>query len=221
MRDELSGQLLDQLMTWSDEEQAKWMADLRRLATHKYDGYEGFAAGERFFESLVRWLRQFGPNDRRRLVTFIREELIFVSRQEMHHAIACVYPDFIKRDLILRVAEELDVSPYRVREIVASNEFRTLRRKTLYIGLSDGARMDRLRRLNPELSHEQFWLSPELGTHAVQTMREKLKEAIEEKGLISGAQFRHVFSSTISTAAEHLYYGPRTDTKTVASGRVN
>ncbi len=193
MRDELAGRLLDQLLTWTSEEQAVWMADLRRLATHKYDDYEGFVAGERFFESLVRWLRQFDtPEKRRILITFIRKELIFISSQEMHHAIACVYPDFIRRELILRVADELGVSRYQVKRIVASNDFHTLRRKTLYLGLSDGARLDRLRRSSPELSHEQFWLSPELGTHAVETMKRKLTEAIAEKKLLGQAQFRHV-----------------------------
>lgn len=193
MRDEVAGRLLDQLLTWSPDEQARWMADLRRLANHKYDSYEGFSAGERFFESLARWLSQFdSPAERRRLISFLRHELIFISSQEMTQAIACVYPDFIKRDLILRVAHELGISPYSVRTVVGSDAFRTLRRKTLYLGLSDGARLDRLRRSSPELSHEQFWLSPELGSHAVETMKEKLADAIDDQQLLGEPQFRHV-----------------------------
>jgi hypothetical protein len=193
MRDELSGQLLDKLLTWSSDEQAQWMADLRRLAAYKYDDYEGFAAGERFFESFARWLGQFeSPDARRRLVTFIRSELIFISRDELNHAIACVYPDFIKRALVIQVAEELALSPFDVHQIVGSIAFRSLRRKTLYLGLSDGARLDRLRRASPELSHEQFWLSPELGPHAISTMREKLEEAMTEHGLEGDPKFRQV-----------------------------
>ncbi len=193
MRDELAGQLLDRLLTWSAEEQAQWMADLRRLAAYKYDDYEGFAAGERFFESFARWLGQFESADaRRRLVGFVRSELIFVSRDELNHAIACVYPDFIKRALVVRAAEEVGLSPFRVSAVVDTNAFRTLRRKTLYLGLSDGARLDRLRRASPELSHEQFWLSPELGPHAVSTMAEKLSEAIAEHSLDGEPRFRHV-----------------------------
>lgn len=193
MRDELAGRLLDQLLDWAPEEQARWIADLRRLAAYKYDDYEGFAAGERFFESLARWLSQFDEGqDRRRLVSFVREELVFVSRDELNHAIACVYPDFIKRTLIGIIADELQVQRHRVREIIASGQFRSLRRKTLYLGLSDGARLDRLRRASPELSHEQFWLSPELGPHAVATMAEKLEAAIEKQGLEGEPRFRHV-----------------------------
>lgn len=193
MRDELAGQLLDKLLDWTPEEQARWMADLRRLAAYKYDEYEGFAAGERFFESLARWLDQFDDgSDRRRLVKFVREELVFISRDELNHAIACAYPDFIKRTLIGVVADELDVRRHRVREIVGSEPFRSLRRKTLYLGLSDGARLDRLRRASPELSHEQFWLAPELGSHTVTTMAEKLATAIDKQGLSGDPRFRHV-----------------------------
>lgn len=193
MRDEIAGRVLDRLLDWSSAEQSAWMADLRRLAAYKYDHYEGFSPGERFFERLSRWLGEFeSPVERRRLIEFIRSDMVFISRHEMNHAIACVYPDFIRHDLVKRAAAELDVSPFRVSEIARSPEFRSLRRKTLFLGLSDGARFDRLRRSSPELSHEQFWLSPELGPHAVATMSEKLAEALEELGLEGPAQFRNV-----------------------------
>lgn len=193
MRDELAGRVLDRLMDWSPEEQARWMEDLRRLAAYKFDHYEGFSPGERFFERLARLLGEFESSaDRRRMVEFIRSELLFISRHEMNHAIACAYPDFIRQDLIRRSAEELDISPFKVREVTTSSAFRSLRRKTLFLGLSDGARLDRLRRSSPELSHEQFWLSPELGRQAVATMAEKLAEALEELELDGPAQFRNV-----------------------------
>ena len=193
MKDELAGRLIDKLLSWTDEEQSVWMADLRRLATYKYDSYEGFSAGERFFESFSRWIGQFGDSDtRRRLVQFVRSELVFISRDELNHAIACAYPDFIKRSLVSRVAAEIGIPKHLVTKVVSSKEFRTARRKTLYLGLSDGARLDRLRRSSPELSHEQFWLSPELGTQTRISMAEKLSEAIEEHGLFGPAKFRHV-----------------------------
>lgn len=193
MRDELAGRLLDRLLDWSPEEQSVWMSDLRRLAAYKFDQYEAYAPGERFFERLARWLGEFPEvAQRRRLITFIRSTLIFISRDELDHAIACVYPDFIKRDLIQHAAAELGISAHHVKKIVTSSAFRSLRRKTLYLGLSDGARMDRLRRASPELSHEQFWLSPEVGAHAVTTIAEKLAEAIDEMALNGPAQFRHV-----------------------------
>lgn len=192
MRDELAGRVLDRLMEWSAEEQAIWMADLRRMAAYKFDHYEGFSPGERFFERLARWLGDFNAADRRRLVEFVRSEMLFVSRHEMDHAIACVYPDFIRHDLVRRAAAEAGISPHRVAEVVRSDEFRALRRKTLFLGLSDGARLDRLRRTSPELSHEQFWLAPELGTTSAARMREKLDEALTELGLAGPPEFRNV-----------------------------
>lgn len=193
LRDELSGKLLDQLLSWSSQEQARWMADLRRLAAYKYDRYEGFAAGERFFESLAGWLGQFpDPDARRRLTSFVRSELVFVSRDEINHVIACAYPDFIRPMLIKRVGDETSTSRFRVHAITSSRAFRSLRRKTLYLGLSDGARLDRLRRSNPELSHEQFWLSPELGDLAISSMRTRLGEAITEQDLEDDPSFREV-----------------------------
>lgn len=193
MKDELAGRLLDSLMEWSDGEQSHWMEQLRRLAAHKYDSYEGFSPGERFFERLARWLMQFDEvADRRTLLTFVRTQVVFVSRDEINHAIASVYPDIIKPDLVEAVANQLGLPWWRIKEIVASAEFRTLRRKTLYLGLSDGARMDQLRRSSPELSHEQFWLAPELGDHGREAIVEKLGEAMQKQALLGEPVFERV-----------------------------
>lgn len=193
MRDELAGKLLDRLVDWTPEEQAQWVLDLRRMAAYKYDAYEGFVPGERFFESLARWLGQFDEQAARRLLLkFVREDLIFISREEINHAIACVYPDHIKYVLIGLAATDLGLPSHLVDRIAQSAEFRSLRRRTLYLGLSDGARLDRLRRSSPELSHEQFWLSPELGDEAIRTMAEKLEKAMVKHELVGHHRFEHV-----------------------------
>lgn len=193
MKDELAGALLNELMEWSDEERARWTMHLRWMSAYKYDHYEGFAPGERFFESLARWLVQFTDHsERRRLLTFVLEQLIFISREELNHAIACVYPDVIKPDLIADVSESLQVPAWCVRRIVDSPEFRTMRRKTLYLGLSDGARLDQLRRSSPELSHEQFWLTPDIAPSTRQTMIEKLDLAMTKQHLLGERRFVRV-----------------------------
>ena len=181
MRDELAGRVLAEVIEWSDEEQARWIGDLQRLAVLKFDHYEGFAVGTRFFESLARWLPQFAEQTlRRRLIQFILSELIFISRDEFGHLIACAYPDFIKPFLMSQVAHDLDLPDWAATRVVESEEFRSLRRRTLFLGLSDGARMDRLRRLSPELSHEQFWPALELGLATQGVMVAKLAEALEK-----------------------------------------
>ena len=172
MREELAGRLLDQLFDWSDEERTESVTALARLAQFKFDHYEGFSAGERFFERLARWLVQFeGEADRRRLLEFVRSELVFISRDEMNQAISCAYPHHIRQLLIAQTAESLNLPEHMLAQITSSAEFRAIRRATLFLGLSDGARLDLLRRSSSELSHEQFSLSPELGEGAQKSMQ--------------------------------------------------
>jgi hypothetical protein len=94
--------------------------------------------------------------------------------------------------LIQRAAEELDLPHYKVARIVASREFRELERKTLWLGLADGSRLDRLRRASPKLSHEQVYLAPEIGDDTRQSMRQKLIEALQKLNLDGPAEFRQV-----------------------------
>jgi hypothetical protein len=193
MRDELAGRLLDQLLSWNDAEQALWMSDLQKLAAFKYDGYEGFAAGERFFESLARWISQFEEvSDRHALVDFVRSQMLFISRDEMNHAIDCVYPDFVKQILIQRAATECELPPYLSKTIVGTTTFKTLRRKTLFLGLSDGARLDRLRRASPELSHEQFSLMASVSQTVRESMARNLEDAIGKMNLDDPPKFKQV-----------------------------
>jgi len=126
------------------------------------------------------------------MLNFVRQQLVFISREEMDHIIASVYPDIIKADLIREVALMLDRPWWQTGAVASTLEFRTLRRKTLFLGLSDGARLDRLRRSSPELSHEQFWLAPELGEASSRRMLEKLQEALEKQDLSGEPRFERV-----------------------------
>lgn len=193
MREELAGRLLDQLFDWSDEERTESVAALARLAQFKFDHYEGFSAGERFFERLARWLVQFeGEADRRRLLEFVRSELVFISRDEMNQAISCAYPHHIRQLLIAQTAQVLNLPEHMLAQITSSAEFRAIRRATLFLGLSDGARLDLLRRSSSELSHEQFSLSPELGEGAQKSMQEKLVEALASQQSEGSPYFQNI-----------------------------
>lgn len=194
MRDDLAGRVMDGLLDWTDEEQADWVRDLATMADYKFDYYEGFSAGERFFERLARWLAQFSDySERRKLVDFVRRELVFISRSEMNQAISCVYPHYIKPMLAKRAADEIGIPDYLRSKVVSDTVFKVLRRKTAFLGLSDGARLDQLRRSSTELSHEQFSLTSELGDHARQSMVEKLQAALEKLSVVgSGPVFETV-----------------------------
>lgn len=183
MRDELAERLLATVMNWNAEQVADVGANLQALAYQKYDRYGGFRPGEKFLESLAQWLVQL-PNysDRERALNFVLKRLVFITGSELGHAIEVLYPDVLRPRLISRVAAELGVARHRVGIVTASPAFRVLQRRVLVLGLSDGSRLDLLRRACPELSHEQFWLTPELGSEAQRQMTTKLDEALTHFG---------------------------------------
>jgi hypothetical protein len=146
----------------------------------KYDEYEGFRPGEGFLEHLTAWLSQMDETDRDRAVNFVRSELVFISRAELDHLIETVYSDIIRPLLVAETAQRLNLPDWRVREITASSEFGEVQRKTLVLSVGDGARIDRLRRTSG-LSHEQFYLAPELSEPSADRMAETLREALGDE----------------------------------------
>ncbi len=193
MRDQLAARLLAKVLGWNDGSAwAETGPRLQTLAELKYDSYEGYRPGERFIESLAGWLWQFEPADRVVALRFVLDRLIMISREEMDHLIETVYPDIIRPDLLKRVAVKLGLPSHLVSSIAKSVEFRDLQRKTLVLGLADGARLDRLRRASPELSHEQFYVHPEVGPDSGKAMQEHLSAAVSAMGLLQPALFQHV-----------------------------
>jgi hypothetical protein len=184
MRDELAERLLAAVMSWEEEQVVEVGGQLQALARHKYDRYGSFRPGERFLESLAQWLQEFkNYEDREHALKFVLDKLIFIKGSELNHVIEMVYPDILRPRLISRVSGELGCPSYQVARITRSLAFRALQRRLLVIGLSDGSRLDLLRRACPELSHEQFGLTPDLGDDAQKRMKRKLNEALEQFGL--------------------------------------
>src|SRR5205807_6334952 len=73
----------------------------------------------------------------------------------------------------------------------SSPDYMGLERRTLVLALSDGARLDRLRRSSP-FSHEQFHLVPELTDERIHSMVQKLSQALKAKALDQPATFRQI-----------------------------
>lgn len=156
---ELADRLLAEVMQWSADDVAEERPLLQAMASYKYDEYQQFAPGMRFIESLAIWLRQFhGRDEQQTAYDFIKQYLIFCSDAEMKHLVEIAYHDHIRISLLRRVAETLNVEQWRVSKIRSSQEYQLARRRSLFIGLSDGARMDVFRRASRELSHEQILL---------------------------------------------------------------
>jgi hypothetical protein len=162
MRTQLAEKLLVRIMEWSPRIIMKERPLLQALATFKYDEYQQFSPGTRFIESLVKWLSQFKKIHQRQVAyNFIKSNLIFISQDQMVYLVNLTFTDRINPHLI-RKSSVPPLSEFQVSKIVESAHYKEAFRRSLFIGLSDGARMDQLRR-SAHLSNEQVILTYEIG----------------------------------------------------------
>src|SRR5271156_3873926 len=130
-------------MGWTSEDISRELRDLQALALYKYDDYQQFSPGMRFIESLALWLDQFETEKERKLAySFVKEQLVFISHSEMAHLASISYSDSICPFLINMVASKIGMSPWLVRKINDSLDFKLLMRQSLFLALSDGSRID-------------------------------------------------------------------------------
>lgn len=213
MKDTLAEQLLAKVLGWEPSDVARERPILQAMASLKYDEYEQFSPGLRFLESLALWLNQFDPVDRGVAYRFLRSSLVFCSAEEMDHLVETAYQDHICPILLSNSAAEQNVSVYHVGRIASSISFRTLRRQTLFLGLSDGARIDTFRRANPDLNHEQIWQTHELSNERVNELLDKLSSHVAD---ISGnppaaPKFRSIVLLDDFSASGSSYYTEKDD----------
>jgi hypothetical protein len=175
-------------MDWDEptaREEARW---LRLMSRFKYDAYSDFVAGARFTGSLIQWLRQFEPADRPNAYRFFRDRLVFVSAVEMQRLVEAFYPVCMERKLIEDVALSTGKPKYDVAlGRVGKEEFEKRRLTTLIVGMSEGARLDPLRRANMgTLSHEQMLPSVEMDGAKWKAVLKKMRKAVkDEKAAVS------------------------------------
>lgn len=181
MKKELAETLLAKIMDWSDQEKARERARLETFASYKYDEYQQFAPGRRFIESLALWLGQFEPGMQRRTAyDFVCDRLIFFSAGEINHLVELTFPTIVRPKLIATACERSGVSPERIKAAVATMEYRTLHRRTLYLGMSDGARTDWFRRANPMISNEQVFHAYDVSQVKTANMLGKLRNDLNK-----------------------------------------
>jgi hypothetical protein len=194
MRADLAQRLLAKVMGWDGDRLLQEQPVLQVLAQFKYDEYENFEPGFKFVESLARWLAQFDFGDRAVAYRYVRSHLVFVSRTEMQHLVRTVYPDVIRPIIRAEAAGELGVPPHALAQIDASPVFRELRRRSLFLGLSDGARIDAFRRSSLDLDNEQVHAQYELSLEKLRSMHGDLTKALRTLGRDTApATFRLVF----------------------------
>jgi hypothetical protein len=185
MHDQNAAKLLAQVMSWQDYADVSATLDpLQLLAAYKYDRYQQFGPGRRFIESLALWIKQFNPQDRQSALDFVLHRLVYFSDEEMSHLVRTAYPDLIIQERLRMVAEEHDIAPHRVGEISRHPRFTELRLKSLYLGLSDGARTNELRRTSfGDIGNEQIWQAYELGEGKAEDMISELRKSLSESEL--------------------------------------
>ena len=199
MRDENAQKLLAKVMGWTDirltdaESVTENVDNLQLLANYKYDRYQRYGHGKRFIESLALWLQQFKGEEHKKLaLEFIKNELIYFSEEEMTHLVRVSYRDFVLRERTRLVAEEEFIPSYKINKIRSHKRFVELGRKSLYLGLSDGARTNEFRRSgNDEISNEQIWQAYELGDEKARDMIKDLNQVLGTDG--DSERFTHVW----------------------------
>jgi hypothetical protein len=167
------------------------LSRLQVLSRTKYDEYGGYMPGVKFIESLATWLNCFDMSDRPAALQFVLRRLVLVSAAEMEHLVSTVYQDVLRPWFRSMAAKQLGYPLWQVARIAASDEFKAVQRRTLVLGMSDGARLDRLRRAS-DMSTEQFHLDYVIDPDKAEEMRVTLEEALSKQSLDAEATFKSV-----------------------------
>jgi hypothetical protein len=191
MKKELALQLIQStLPSFTDESEATLLfQELQFLADYKYNQYEMYHPGRLFLENLYVWLLQFKLEERTDALEFLRKKLIFISRQEFQQLADIVYHDIIKRQQIKVTAGLSGFPLYKVRAIHESNIFKKVARASLYVGMSDGARIDYIRRHNLDINNEQVLPYYAVSGEKIQELKRDLQTSLND----SEALFRCLF----------------------------
>lgn len=191
MNQDLALGTLSKIMDWPDDLARQEFAWLRLMARVKYDGYQDFLAGVRFLESLAKWLQQFDRAERASAYNFIRSHLVYIGPPEMERLVEAFFPKTVRNHLLDQVATQLGTPRYRVwTHTDGPTAYKRLSRKTLYMGLSDGARLDVLRHANiGAISNEQVVLTAQLDVDKWQDLLAALRKDLDEPA----ARFESVY----------------------------
>jgi len=203
MRDFLAEKLLVKIMKWNPEVISKELPLLQALSSFKYNEYQQFSTGIRFIESLVRWLYQFNEISERKIAyDFILKNLIFISNEQMAYLVSIAFNDKINPIIINKTARELNIDSHFVIRIINSKEYKNNLRKSLFIGLSDGSRIDYLRR-NSNINNEQVSTTYDLSDDKIKDLLSELEATQNEL-----SKFETVFLVDDFTASGKSYFRP-------------
>ena len=174
---------IPQVMNWSPKQENEETVWLRLVSDYKYDSYRDFLAGSRFVEALLDWLQQFAPEHREQAYLLIRKHLIFISFAEMQHLVYRAFPAFVRPFQANRTARKLKIPEYMIWATKKSAlNVQDVGERSLFVGLSDGARLDSFRRNNVgNISNEQVVLGYEISDDKWGDLYKHLKKRTGDK----------------------------------------
>ena len=173
----LAEMVLAHVVDWGAARLSGELLDLALLAEFKYGEYGQFSPGVGFIESLSLWLARFKGDEQEKMYRLVRDWLVFVSDAEMQHCIKTAYADYAKPILVREAARRAGIREDRIARVVGSKEFGDLGKKCLYLGLSDGSRMDDFRRFS-RLHHGQVYSLHEIPGQRKGRMLESLARSL-------------------------------------------
>lgn len=159
MRFNLAKQFLAQLMNWNDIETTERLKEIDLMADIKYDSYDQFMPGIKFVGNFYLWLSQFKEEERQLMYDFVKKYIIYINSNQISHLIDLLYNTKIIPLIREKVVSDFNqkgqlVNKFNYKLLDNSQEFKSHKRKTLFIGLSDGSHIDIIRR-NSYLNNDQ------------------------------------------------------------------
>lgn len=175
---------ISSLMGWDDARATAEFQWLDMMVNYKFDHYQGYGPGYRFYLSLLRWLNQFALHEREPAYELLRNHLVYITQAEMHHLVSRSGAIF-DRQMRRFVAAQLGIPVYEVDDTyVGRRRMKLLQARTLYLGVSDGARIDVFRRYNEGLiSNEQVVAMPEISEAKWNSLHEELIKRLKGRGM--------------------------------------
>jgi hypothetical protein len=196
MNENLALKTISDQLKWDNSEAKREFEWLKLLSAYKYDAYEGYEPGSRFYVSLIGWLKQFESIDDRKVAyAFLKNNLIFFSRREIVHLVHRYWP-VVQRTIIKSVADDLKIPTWMVMADPKGKEaFAIQLRQSLFVGISDGAKMDVFRRDNEgRISNEQTVIGHEMSKEKWKSMvNDDLAKDLTKNGWIAEPVFKHLF----------------------------
>ena len=178
MKDSLAEKILAKTMDWDNETLRQELNRLQIMSALKYDQYQQFSNGKQFIESLALWLKRFSKDDRQETYLFVKENLVFISEREMQQLISVAYDELVKAFI---VKQSKDCNNSRLLDNYTKKQlYQYYLRKTLFLGLSDGAHMDFFRRCNNFLSNEQVFMHYDISDEKYEGMKKELQKDLSE-----------------------------------------